>query len=72
MSEYDTDELTTIQGVVDRVSAYQDGAEEGFVAKELRNGFDEAGIEVAPEHIEALATAIDDEDGNVDAANVLA
>lgn len=72
MSEYDTDELTTIQAVVDRVSSYQDGAEEGFVAKELRSGFDEAGIEVPPEHVEALATAIDEEDGNVDAANVLA
>ena len=42
-----TDERNeAIQAVVDRVSSYQDGAPEGTVEKELRDGFTEAGVDV--------------------------
>ncbi len=71
MSEYDKDELEAIQVVVDRVSAYQDGATEQTVTKELISGFDEVAIEVATEDIGALATAIVEQDGDVSAADVI-
>ncbi|MRJ77489.1 hypothetical protein GEV29_13155 [Aeromicrobium sp. SMF47] len=71
MSDYQSEEIEAIQFVVNRVSAYQDGAEEGFVEKELRKGFDEAEIQVAPEHVDKLAAAIYDKDGDVSAVDVL-
>lgn len=71
MSEYDNDELEAIQTVVNHVSAYQDGATQQTVEEELRKGFDEVGIEVERSHVQALATAIHEEDGDVSAADVL-
>lgn len=71
MSNYTSEQLEAIQRVVDRVSAYQDGAVEGTVEQELRKGFDEAGVEVPSEHIDNLANAINHADGNVDSATVL-
>lgn len=71
MSDYENEEIEAIQFVVNRVAAYQDGAEEGFVEQELRKGFDEAGIEVSPEHVDKLAAAIHDESGDVSATAVL-
>lgn len=71
MSEYTSEQIETIQRVVDRVSAYQDGAVEGTVEQELRKGFHEAGVEVLSEHVDTLATAINEADGNVDSASVL-
>ena len=71
MSEYDKDELEAIQTVVNHVSAYQDGATQETVAEELRKGFDEVGIEIEHEHLQALATAIYEEDGDVSAADVI-
>lgn len=71
MSEYDADEIEAIQAVVDRVSAYQDGATQETVTQELLNGFEESGIEVATDDVGALSTAIFEEDGDVSAADVL-
>lgn len=67
----DNPELEAIQLVVDRVSSWQDGATEGTVAEELRKGFDEAGVEVEPDEVDKLANAIQDEHGDVNAADVL-
>ena len=44
MSAHSNEELEAIQAVVDRVSSYQDGAPEGTVARELRDGLAEAGL----------------------------
>ncbi len=74
MTETDTPdnpELEAIQLVVDRVSSWQDGATEGTVAEELRKGFDEAGVEVEPDEVDKLADAIQNEHGDVNAAEVL-
>lgn len=60
-----------IQAVVDRVSSWQDGATEGTVEKELRDGFSEAGVEVSDEDTRKLADAIQGEHGAVDASTVL-
>jgi hypothetical protein len=71
MTEPDTPELEAIQLVVDRVSSWQDGATEATVAEELRNGFDEAGVEVEPDEIEKLADAIQNEHGDVVVTEIL-
>ncbi len=60
-----------IQAVVDRVSSYQDGAPEGTVEKELRDGASEAGVELSDDEIGRLADAIESEHGSVSAAEVL-
>ena len=72
MSDYESEQIEAIQGVVDRVSAYQDGAEEGTVEVELRKGFDEIAVEVEPDDVTKLAAAIEEDDGDVSAATVLA
>jgi len=64
-------ELEAIQNVVDRVTSWQDGATEGTVEKELRDGFGEAGVDVSDEEVRKLADAIQDEHGNVSAREVL-
>lgn len=65
------EEIEAVQAVVDRVSAYQDGAPEGTVEKELRSGFEEAGVTLDDAEVTRLAEAIDANDGNVSAADVL-
>lgn len=71
MTEQQSAQNEAIQAVVDRVSAYQDGAPEGTVADELRKGFGEAGVEVTDQQVDALAEAIEARNGDVDAAAVL-
>ena len=67
-----SDEKTeAIQAVVDRVNSYQDSAEERVVETELRDGFQEAGVEVSDEDVRRLADAIDTADQPVSAADVL-
>ena len=67
-----TDEkYEAIQAVVDRVSSWQDGATEGTVEQELRDGFTGAGVEVSDDDTCKLADAIQAEHGAVDAATVL-
>lgn len=65
------DKLEAIQAVVDRVTSWQDGAPEGTVEKELRDGFGEAGVDVADDDVRRLADAIQDEHGAVSAREVL-
>jgi hypothetical protein len=72
MSTHSSDELETIQAVVDRVSSYQDGAPEGTVERELGDGFAEAGLQVSDDDVKKIASAIEDEHGTVDASAVLA
>ena len=70
-STHSSDELEAIQAVLDRVSSYQDGAPEGTVAKELKTGFDEAGLTISDEDVTKLADAIEEEHGAVQASDVL-
>jgi hypothetical protein len=65
------DKTETVQAVVDRVSSYQDGATEGFIADELRRGLDEAGVELPDEQVRKLADAIEDAKGEVFVTEVL-
>jgi hypothetical protein len=71
MSNHSTEELQAIQGVVDRVSSYQDGAPEGTVEKELRAALGETDVSLSNEEITKLADAIEAEHGSVEAATVL-
>ena len=64
-------DLEAVQTVVDRVTSWQDGATEGTVEEELRKGFSEAGVQVSDDHVTALADAIQDKHGAVDAAEVI-
>ena len=67
----ENDKLEAVQNVIDRVSSYQDGAPEGTVEKELRAGLDEAGLGLDDHEIRALASAIEDAPGEVNAVDVL-
>lgn len=71
MTDQSADKLEAVQFVVNRVGAYQDGAPEGTVEAELRKGLDEAGIELDDAQVTALADAIEQSDGTVDASSVL-
>ena len=66
-----SEELEAIQAVVDRVTSWQDGATEGTVESELRDGFGEAGVEVSDEELRKLADAISERHGAVSAHQVL-
>ena len=66
-----SDRTEAIQAVVDRVSSYQDGAPEGTVEAELRNGLADAGVELEDRHVTALAEAVEAEHGNVSVSDVL-
>ncbi|QCW51578.1 hypothetical protein FE634_16245 [Nocardioides dongxiaopingii] len=67
----DSSMLEAVQGVVDRVSSYQDGAPEGTVRHELLAGLDSAGIRLEDAEVTRLADAIEEQHGAVDAASVL-
>jgi hypothetical protein len=72
MTEQNSSErLEAIQAVVDRVTSWQDGAPEGTVEQELRDGFAAAGVEVPDPDVRRLADAIQDEHGAVSAREVL-
>ncbi|MGA8852375.1 MAG: hypothetical protein WB508_11735 [Aeromicrobium sp.] len=71
MTTYDKDHLEAVQAVVDRVSSYQDGAPRNTIETELLHGFEEAGVNVPAEDVTRLAAAIDAENGDVSATDVL-
>jgi hypothetical protein len=71
MSDYESEQIEAIQVVVDRVSSWQDGATERTVEEELRDGFDEVAVEVAPDDVTKLAEAIREDGGEVSAAELL-
>lgn len=66
-----TEQLQVIQDVVQRVGAYQDGAPEGTVLAELKRGLSEAGVDLPEDDVQKLASAIESEEGIVDASSVL-
>jgi hypothetical protein len=63
--------VQAIQAVVDRVSSWQDGATEGTVEQELRDGFADAGVDVGDDEVRKLAEAIQGRHGAVSAQDVL-
>jgi hypothetical protein len=65
------EKMEAIQAVVDRVTSWQDGAPEGTVEAELRDGFGEAGVDVSDDDVQKLADAIQGEHGAVSAQEVL-
>ena len=67
----DSEHREAIQAVVDRVSSYQESAPRETVAHELQEGLREADLDLAPEDITALISAIDDSGGQVSVADVL-
>lgn len=67
----DHDKIEAVQNVIDRVSAYQDGAPAGTVVKELRNGLGEAGVQLEDSQVTALAEAVEERPGEVRAADIL-
>jgi hypothetical protein len=66
------EKMEAIQAVVDRVTSWQDGATEGTVAQELRDGFAQAEVDVSEAEVTKLADAIQDKHGAVSAQDVLA
>lgn len=60
-----------VQAVVDRVSSWQDGATFETILQELREGAEEADVDIPDEDLRTLAEAIDAEQGSVDAVDVL-
>jgi hypothetical protein len=71
MSDYESEQIEAIQVVIDRVSSWQDGATERTVEEELRDGFDEVAVEVAPDDVTKIAEAIREDGGEVSAAELL-
>ncbi len=71
MSAHSSEELEAVQAVVDRVTSWQDGATEGTVEEELRRGLGEVGVSLDDGEVTTLASAIEDEHGAIDAAEVL-
>ena len=71
MSENNTARAEALQGVVDRVSSYQDGAPEGTIEAELRRGLEEVGVSLDDGQVAALARALESEHGSVRVADVL-
>ncbi|MCW2757846.1 MAG: hypothetical protein JWO46_1592, partial [Nocardioidaceae bacterium] len=67
-----TDTTEAVQNVVDRVSSYQDGATEGTVAQELRDGLNEVGAELSEADVDKLVAAIEANAGDVRVGDVLA
>jgi hypothetical protein len=67
-----SDEKTeAMQAVVDRVTSWQDGAPEGTVEAELRDGFTRAGVDVDDTDITKLAEAIESQHSAVQVTDVL-
>ena len=64
--------LEAVQAVVDRVAAWQHSATDGTVIEELRQGLGEAEVVLDDNEVESLATAIESDEGPVDASQVLA
>jgi hypothetical protein len=63
--------MQAIQAVVDRVTSWQDGATEGTVADELRDGASKVGVDLSDEEITKLADEIESQHATVSAAEVL-
>ncbi|ANH39677.1 hypothetical protein I601_3270 [Nocardioides dokdonensis FR1436] len=69
-STFTDEQITAVQGVVDRVNSYQESAPEGTVEANLREGLTEVGVELGDDQVRSLTDAIE-KGGSVDAAQVL-
>jgi hypothetical protein len=67
----DSDKLEAVQNVIDRVSAYQDSATDSTVEKELRDGLNEAGVELDDDQVRTLVSEIEENPGEARAADLL-
>ncbi|EFQ82286.1 glycosyltransferase, group 1 family protein [Aeromicrobium marinum DSM 15272] len=72
MNQMSNDKTEAVQNVVNHVAGYQDGAPEGTVESELRRGLEEARVQLDDAEIVELAEAINETDGSVTVADVLA
>lgn len=70
-SEESSARLEAVQAVVDRVSSWQYSATDGTVIDELKQGLDEAGVDLDDSQVKSLAEAIESDGGQVDAAQLL-
>ena len=67
-----TDDRTEVlQGVLDRMTSYQDGAAEGTVKKELTEALDEVGLDLTDDEVDRAVSAIEAGEGTVSASSVL-
>lgn len=71
MSQRSSEEMETIQAVVDRVTSWQDGATRDTVLAELHDGLNQAGVELDEADVAKLAEAIESNHQSVTAADVL-
>lgn len=67
----DEAKVTALQGVVDRLASWQDGAEEKTLRQELDEGLDEAGIDVEDDVRERIVAHLREDAGHVDARTFL-
>ncbi|MCZ4498612.1 MAG: hypothetical protein JWQ74_1165 [Marmoricola sp.] len=63
--------IEAVQAVVDRVAAWQHGATDSTVLDEVRKGLTEVDVELDEGTVNDLASAIEADDGPVDASQVL-
>ncbi len=68
---HEKEKITAVQGVVDRVEAYQESAPEGTIEKELRAGLSEVGVSLDDGDIASLVLAIESNKGSVDVGGVI-
>ena len=67
----DEAKVAALQGVVDRLASWQDGAEEKTLREELDAGLDEAGIDVDEDVRERIVAHIREDASHVDARTFL-
>lgn len=60
-----------VQAVVDRVTAWQQGAPDGTVLEEVRKGLAEVEVDLDEATVNRIAEAIEADDGPVDASQLL-
>ena len=70
-SDVDEAKVAALQGVVDRLASWQDGAEEKTLREELDEGLEEAGIDVGDDVRERIVAHLREDAEHVDARTFL-
>ena len=70
-SDVDEAKVAALQGVVDRLASWQDGAEEKTLREELDDGLEEAGIDVGDDVRERIVAHLREDAEHVDARSFL-
>lgn len=70
MSDHTEEKLAALQGIVERVSSYQEAAPEGTIERELRAAIDGTDLEVPDAEVVAIAEAIEARDKSTDTVEV--